>query len=141
MSKANVIVDELGRLSQTTGFGWRLAPARRVIDTRECTDQWCDGRPVAGAVVHVDLGTDAPAAVIAVTVTDTGAAGFVTVGRCADLVGATQIQTSNLNYGRGVTTTASVRRGSSRTSTSAMPAPTPTWRSSLPVTPARARSA
>jgi hypothetical protein len=106
MSKANVIVDELGRLSQTTGFGWRLAPARRVIDTRECTDQWCEGRPLAGVVVHVDLGTDAPAAVIAVTVTDTGAAGFVTVGRCADLVGATQIQTSNLNYGRGVTTTA-----------------------------------
>ena len=105
MSQANVIVDELGRLSRGDGFGWRLAPARRVLDTRECTDQWCDGRPGAGAVVRVDLGTDAPAAAIAVTVTDTGAAGFVTVGRCADLVGATQMQTSNVNYGRGVTTT------------------------------------
>ena len=28
MSQANVIVDELGRLSPSTGFGWRLAPAR-----------------------------------------------------------------------------------------------------------------
>jgi hypothetical protein len=105
MSEANVIVDELGRLSRSDGFGWRLAPARRVLDTRECTDQWCEGRPGAGAVVHVDLGTDAPAAAIAVTVTDTGAAGFVTVGRCADLVGATEMQTSNVNYNRGVTTT------------------------------------
>jgi len=76
-----------------------------VLDTRECTDQWCEGRPGAGSVVHVELGTDAPAAAIAVTVTDTGAAGFVTVGRCADLVGATEMQTSNVNYNRGVTTT------------------------------------
>jgi hypothetical protein len=105
MSKANVIVDELGRLSASDGFGWRLAPSRRVIDTRQCTDQWCGGKPGAGAIVHVDLGTEAPAAAIAVTVTETGAAGFVTVGRCADLVGATQMQTSNVNYGRAVTTT------------------------------------
>jgi hypothetical protein len=105
MSTAHVIVDELGRLSTGDGFGWRMAPPRRVLDTRECTDRWCEGRPGAGAVVRVDLGALAPAAAIAVTVTDTGAAGFVTVGRCADLVGATQMQTSNVNYGRGVTTT------------------------------------
>ena len=30
MSKANVIVDELGRLSQTTGFGWRSGAGRDV---------------------------------------------------------------------------------------------------------------
>jgi hypothetical protein len=105
MSRANVIVDELGRLSGSNGFGWRLAAPRRVIDTRGCTEQWCEGRPGAGTIVHIDLGTDAPAAAIAVTVTETGAAGFVTVGRCADLVGATQMQTSNVNYDRGVTTT------------------------------------
>jgi hypothetical protein len=105
MTQANVIVDELGRLSSGDGFGWQLAPARRVIDTRECTDQWCAGRPDAGTIVHVDLGTSSPAAAIAVTVTDTAAAGFVTVGRCADLEGATKMQTSNVNYGRGVTTT------------------------------------
>lgn len=105
MTQANVIVDELGRLSGGDGFGWQLAPARRVIDTRECTDQWCEGRPGAGTIVHVDLGTTSPAAAIAVTVTDTAAAGFVTVGRCADLEGATQMTTSNVNYGRGVTTT------------------------------------
>ena len=39
------------------------------------------------------------------TVTDTAAAGFVTVGRCADLVGTTHMQTSNVNYGRAATTT------------------------------------
>ena len=73
LSPANVIVDELGRLSATRRVrAGDLAPARRVLDTRECTDQWCEGRPGAGAVVHVDLGTDAPAAAIAVTVTDTG---------------------------------------------------------------------
>jgi hypothetical protein len=105
MSQANVIVDELGRLSGGDGFGWRLAAARRVLDTRECTDRWCEGRPGAGAIVHVDLGTDAPAAAIAVTVTGTAAAGFVTVGRCADLERTTQMQTSNVNYGRNATTT------------------------------------
>jgi hypothetical protein len=105
MTQANIVVDELGKLSASDGYGWQLAPARRVIDTRECTDQWCDGRPGAGAIVHVGLGTSSPAAAIAVTVTDTAAAGFVTVGRCADLEGATQMQTSNVNYGPGVTTT------------------------------------
>ena len=105
MTQANVVVDELGKLSASDGYGWQLAPARRVIDTRECTDQWCDGRPGAGAIVHVDLATTSPAAAIAVTVTDTAAAGFVTVGRCADLEGAAQMKTSNVNYGRGVTTT------------------------------------
>jgi hypothetical protein len=105
MSQANVIIDELGRLSGSTGFGWRLAPSRRVVDTRECSDQWCNGRPGAGAIVHVQLATNAPAAAIAVTVTETGAAGFVTVGRCSDLEGVAAMQTSNVNYGRGVTTT------------------------------------
>lgn len=105
MTQANVIVDELGRLSGGDGYGWQLAAPRRVIDTRECTEQWCEGRPGAGAIVHVDLGTTSPAAAIAVTVTDTAAAGFVTVGRCTDLEQATQMQTSNVNYGRGATTT------------------------------------
>jgi hypothetical protein len=55
--------------------------------------------------VRVDLGTTAPAAAIAVTVTDTAAEGFVTVGRCEDLTGSNEVRTSNLNYGRGATTT------------------------------------
>src|SRR4051794_19383510 len=32
MMQANVIVDELGRLSNADGYGWQLAPARRLID-------------------------------------------------------------------------------------------------------------
>jgi hypothetical protein len=106
LRESNVIVDELGRLSSEAGFGWKLAPTRRVIDTRDCAPAWCDGRPGAGAVVRVDLDTTAPAAAIAVTVTDTSAEGFVTVGRCADLLGSEEMRTSNLNYGRGTTTTA-----------------------------------
>jgi hypothetical protein len=105
LREANVIVDELGRLSNDVGYGWKLGATRRVLDTRQCTTQWCDGRPGAGAVVRVDLGTTAPAATIAVTVTDTAAEGFVTVGSCDELTGAGEVRTSNLNYGRGATTT------------------------------------
>ncbi len=105
LSESQVIVDELGQLSASSGYGWDLGPSRRAIDTRECGPQWCQGRPGAGAVVRVDLDTDAPVAAIAVTVTDTAAAGFVTVGRCADLEGATDVRTSNVNYSRGTTTT------------------------------------
>jgi hypothetical protein len=105
LREANVIVDELGRLSNDVGYGWKLAATRRVLDTRECTSQWCGGRPGAGAVVRVDLGTTAPAAAIAVTVTDTAAEGFVTVGSCDELTGSGEVRTSNLNYGRGATTT------------------------------------
>jgi hypothetical protein len=105
MSEANVIVDELGRLSEAGSYGWDLAPPRRVLDTRECGDQWCDGKPGAGGVVRIDLGTDAPAAAVAVTVTETGAAGFVTVGLCSDLIGAAEARTSNVNYARNMTTT------------------------------------
>ena len=105
LSESQVIVDELGQLSASAGYGWDLGPSRRAIDTRECGPQWCQGRPGAGTVVRVDLDTDAPVAAIAVTVTDTAAAGFVTVGRCADLEGATDVRTSNVNYSRGTTTT------------------------------------
>jgi hypothetical protein len=105
MTEANVVVDELGRLSPTSGLGWKLSAPRRVIDTRECTAQWCSGKPGAGALVRIDLGTAAPAAAVAVTVTETGAAGFVTVGRCSDLEASVQARTSNVNYGRSMTTT------------------------------------
>jgi hypothetical protein len=106
LSEANLIVDELGRLTSGDGLGWSLAPSRRAIDTRECTDDWCDGRPAAGEIVRVDLGTDAPAAAIALTVTGTRGPGYVTAGRCDDLAAGGAERTSNANYAAGQTTTA-----------------------------------
>lgn len=105
LSEANLVVDELGTLAATDGYGWRLAAPRRVIDTRQCSTQWCAGRPEAGAIVPIDLATDAPAAAIAITVTSTGADGYVTVGRCADIRAGAGERTSNVNYARGSTTT------------------------------------
>lgn len=106
LTQSDLIVDELGRLTDGDGLGWSLAPGRRAIDTRECDDQWCEGRPAAGTIVPVDLATDAPAAAIAITVTDTRGPGFVTVGRCDDLRSGGAGRTSNANYARGTTTTA-----------------------------------
>ena len=60
------------------------------------------GRPVAGELIEVDLGVDAPAAAVALTVTGGSAAGYLSAGRCADL--SAQIAeggrpaTSNLNH-------------------------------------------
>jgi hypothetical protein len=97
LSEANVIVDELGRLAPDGLLGWTLAPSRRVLDTRECTDQWCDGRPEGETVIRVGLDTDAPVAAIAITVTDARAAGYVTVGRCDVIEDGGGARTSNVN--------------------------------------------
>lgn len=105
LSEANVVVDELGTLRSTDGYGWKLAPSRRAIDTRQCTTQPCAGKPRAASVIRVDLGTASPAAAVAITVTDTAAAGFVTVGRCADIEAGGAARTSNVNYARGQTVT------------------------------------
>ncbi len=91
------------RRPPATGGSWGRRGGRST--RASARPQWCQGRPGAGAVVRVDLDTDAPVAAIAITVTDTAAAGFVTVGRCADLEGATDVRTSNVNYSRGTTTT------------------------------------
>lgn len=104
---AHVIVDELARLVPGDGLGWRLTGSRRALDTRQCTPAWCGGRPAAGTLLHLDLGTDAPAAAVAVTVTDTRGPGYVTVGRCSDLAGVAGrgAATSNLNHTAGQTVT------------------------------------
>lgn len=101
LTQAHVIVDELARLEADHGYAWRLGPARRVLDTRQCTAGWCNGRPAARTLVRFDVGADVPGAAIAVTVTDTRGPGYVTVGRCSDLEGRTEMATSNLNYRAG----------------------------------------
>jgi len=105
LSSANVIVDELGRLSSGGGLGWKLMAARRVIDTRQCGSTWCGGRPASGQIVRIDLATTSPAAAVAITVTDTSGPGYVTVGRCADLENGGGARTSNVNYSAGTTVT------------------------------------
>jgi hypothetical protein len=103
---ANVIVDEFGLLNpsvDSTGLGWKLAPPRRAIDTRQCSAQWCSGRPAAGQLVRVDLGVDAPAAAVSVVVTEPAGPGFATVGRCSDLADGGAGRTSNVNYERAAT--------------------------------------
>lgn len=109
LSEANVVVDELGRLTPGAageGLGWTLAPPRRVLDTRTCTDQWCDGRPGDRSIVRVDLGTDAPTAAIAITVTDAQGPGYATVGRCSVIEAGGGRRTSNVNIAAaGVTAT------------------------------------
>jgi hypothetical protein len=98
LTETDVIVDELGRLDPESGYGWQLAPARRALDTRECTETWCDERPAAGELIELDLGTEAPGAAIAVTVTATQGPGYVWVGRCSDVEGRDEPTTSNVNH-------------------------------------------
>lgn len=103
----DVIVDELGRLDAESGYGWHLTDSRRVLDTRQCTGTTCGGGtgPArAGEVVRVDLGTDSPAAVVALTVVRPTARGFVSAGRCSEITGGTP-STSNLNHLAGQTVT------------------------------------
>ena len=68
---AHVIVDEVGRLDGEQGLGWGVVPATRLLDTRECSEQWCDGMPAGGVPFDIEIDTSAPA--VAITVTAVGA--------------------------------------------------------------------
>ena len=105
LTETNVVVDELGRLTTGDGLGWSLAPPARALDTRECSPTWCAPRPQAGTIIPLDLETASPGAAVAITVTDTQAAGYVTVGRCDVIEGLDEQVTSNLNHGPGETIT------------------------------------
>ncbi len=105
LAQADVIVDEIGTLDGQSGYGWQLAAPRRALDTRDCTDRWCHGRPAERGVIRLDLNTDAGGAAIAVTVTQANADGFITVGRCTDIEGTAGPTTSNVNYVGGATVT------------------------------------
>ena len=70
-----------------------------------CSPAWCGDRPEARSVIELDVGTDAPGVAIAITVTDTAAPGFVTVGACDAFDDVDRIATSNVNYLAGQTVT------------------------------------
>jgi hypothetical protein len=105
LREAHVLVDELGALDADEGYGWSLTAPERELDTRECSPSWCDGRPGQRTVIELDLATEAPAAAIAITVTEPQGPGFVSVGSCDVLSGDDAIETSNLNHGTGQTVT------------------------------------
>ena len=110
LTEAHVVVDELGALDAQEGYGWALSAPDRALDTRECSEAWCDDRPTAGTVIELDLGTEAPAAAIAITVTESDADGFITVAPCEVFDGAAAVSTSNVNHlaGQNVTNMALV---------------------------------
>ncbi len=102
---AHVIVDELGRLDAEAGLGWNLGPSSRLLDTRECTDTWCDDRPTAESVIRIPLDTEAPAIAIAITATESDGPGYVWAGPCSYIDGRERPGTSNLNHTAGQTVT------------------------------------
>ena len=93
----HVVVDELGRLLPDAGLGWRVETPRRALDTRRCNDSWCAGRPSGGEAFRVDLGVDAPAAAVTLTIVNAQAPGHAWVGACDELVDGVA-PTSNVNY-------------------------------------------
>jgi hypothetical protein len=97
----HVIVDELARLDGTTGYGWRLSDAGRVYDSRS--------KLSAGSVTEIDLATDAPAAAVAITVTETDVRGYATVAPCSEFADTratgAEPQTSSVNHVAGQSAT------------------------------------
>ncbi len=93
----HVIVDELGRLLTDDGLGWQVDRARRALDTRLCTDTFCGDKPTGGEAFEVDLGVDAPAAAVTLTITGATAPGHAWTGPCDELVDGVA-PTSNVNY-------------------------------------------
>lgn len=97
----HVIVDELARLDATEGYGWRVTDADRVYDS--------GGRLAGGSVTEVDLGTEAPAAAVAITVTETDGRGYATVAPCSEftdtLATDAEPETSSVNHVAGQSAT------------------------------------
>lgn len=97
----HVIVDELARLDAEQGFGWRVADAARVFDS--------ETRLAGGSVIEIDLGIDAPAAALAITVTETDVRGYATVAPCSEfehvLATGDEPETSSVNHVAGQSAT------------------------------------
>ena len=105
LRETHVIVDELGRFTPEPGLGWDLASSGRLLDTRECSDVWCDGPAAATTTLRVPVDTDAEALVVALTATESSDRGYLWAGPCSTLDGRTVPPTSNLNHAAGATTT------------------------------------
>lgn len=97
----HVVVDELARLDDVDGYGWRLTDAGRVFDSV--------GRLPRGSVSEVDLGTGAPAVAVAISVTGTSERGYATVARCSEFAATradgVEPETSSVNHVAGQSAT------------------------------------
>ena len=93
-SDAHVIVDRIGTLDHTVGYGWKLTTPRRVIDTRT------GNRVPAKGIVHIPLGVAGAGAVVNVTLTGTNGPGYATIGPCSTMTANVEPATSTINYGR-----------------------------------------
>lgn len=97
----HVIVDELARLRDDAGFGWRVSEARRVYDS--------GSRLTGGSVTEIDLGVDAPAVAVAVSVSGTDVRGYATVAPCSEfgqvLATGDEPETSSVNHVAGESAT------------------------------------
>jgi hypothetical protein len=96
-SDAHVIVDRVGTLDPSVGYGWKLTTPRRVVDTRT------GARVPAMGVVRVPLAVAGEGAVVNVTITQTAGAGYATIGPCSTLTANVEPATSTVNYGRDAT--------------------------------------
>jgi hypothetical protein len=100
-TESNVVVDELGRLDAEIGLGWDVQPAERILDTRRCTDAWCEGVPTGGQPFTVDLGATAPAMAVTLTVTGAEQHGYAWIGSTCDALVDGKPATSTVNYAPG----------------------------------------
>ncbi len=95
-SDADVIVDRVGTLDRSAGYGWKLTAPKRVIDTRatSCAGDGRDAHPArrrrCGAVLNV-------------TITGSQGAGYATIGPCSTMAPNVEPKTSTVNYGRDTT--------------------------------------
>ena len=96
-SDAHVIVDRVGTLDRSVGYGWKLSTPKRVVDTRN-TD-----RVPAMGVVPIPLGLAGAGAVLNVTITGSNGPGYATIGPCSTLAPNVEPKTSTVNYGRDTT--------------------------------------
>ena len=74
-----------------------------MLDTRRCSDNWCDGQPAGGQAFAVDIDVAAPAVAVTLTIDRASAPGHAWIGGCDELVDGLP-PTSNVNYVPGKAT-------------------------------------
>ncbi len=103
LSESHLIVDMLGSISPSEGYGWQPIAAWRALDTRLCGTVRCAEPPEAGTPILVDLGGTTEAAIVNLTVTEAPRGGFATLAPCSSISTGTVPETSTVNVGVGET--------------------------------------
>jgi hypothetical protein len=95
----------------SAGWGIDLVGATRLVDTRGCRDVGCGVAVPAGGRLRLAAPPGAAAVLANLTVTQPGAAGFITAGPC-DEVGRTEWSNANFDRAETAANLAVVRVGS-----------------------------